>query len=92
MQMKFTLSGKVLQDDNTKNATHNMYELAHYASNLLTLRPGDILTIGTPPGVGTARKPPVYMKAGDVSVCAYEGLGTLTNPVVAESANTTSSR
>jgi 2-keto-4-pentenoate hydratase/2-oxohepta-3-ene-1,7-dioic acid hydratase in catechol pathway len=92
MQMKFTLSGKVLQDDNTKNATHNMYELAHYASNLLTLRPGDILTIGTPPGVGTARKPPVYMKAGDVSVCAYEGLGTLTNPVIAESANTTSSR
>ena len=48
----------------------------------MTLRPGDVIATGTPAGVGSARTPPVYFKAGDRSVCSYEGVGTLTNPVV----------
>jgi 2-keto-4-pentenoate hydratase/2-oxohepta-3-ene-1,7-dioic acid hydratase in catechol pathway len=48
----------------------------------MTLRPGDIVATGTPAGVGSARTPPVYFKPGDRSVCSYEGVGTLTNPVV----------
>jgi 2-keto-4-pentenoate hydratase/2-oxohepta-3-ene-1,7-dioic acid hydratase in catechol pathway len=84
--MKFTLSGRVLQEDTTRSMIHNFYEMIQYASNVQTLRAGDIIATGTPSGVGTARKPPVYMKAGDVAVCSYEGLGTLTNPIVAEAA------
>ena len=89
--MKFTLSGRVLQEDTTRSMIHNFYELIQYASNVQTLRAGDVIATGTPSGVGTARKPPVYMKAGDLAVCSYEGLGTLTNPVVAEAAPATSS-
>ena len=48
----------------------------------MTLRPGDVIATGTPPGVGSGRTPPVFLKAGDVSSCTYEGIGTLVNPVV----------
>jgi 2-keto-4-pentenoate hydratase/2-oxohepta-3-ene-1,7-dioic acid hydratase in catechol pathway len=89
--MKFTLSGRVLQQDTTRSMIHNFFELIQYASNVQTLRAGDIIATGTPSGVGTARKPPIYMKAGDTAVCSYEGLGTLTNPIVAEGATATSS-
>jgi 2-keto-4-pentenoate hydratase/2-oxohepta-3-ene-1,7-dioic acid hydratase in catechol pathway len=50
----------------------------------MTLRHGDVIATGTPPGVGSARTPPVYFKAGDRSSCSYEGVGTLTNPVVGQ--------
>jgi 2-keto-4-pentenoate hydratase/2-oxohepta-3-ene-1,7-dioic acid hydratase in catechol pathway len=89
--MRFTLSGRVLQDDNSGSAIHNIYELVQYASNLFTLKAGNLVVLGTPSGVGTARKPPVYMKPGDTAVCTYEGMGTLTNPVVAERTTATSS-
>ena len=69
-----------------------MKELAHDASNLLTLRPADILMIGTASGCRHGPQAAGDTEPGDVSVCAYEGLGTLTNPVIAESASTTSSR
>jgi len=85
-KMKFVLSGKQMQEDNTGRAIHNFYELAHYASNIMTLRVGDVIALGTPGGVGTARNPPIYMKPGDLSECTYEGIGTLTNPIVAEGA------
>jgi 2-keto-4-pentenoate hydratase/2-oxohepta-3-ene-1,7-dioic acid hydratase in catechol pathway len=57
--------------------------LLAYASHLATLQPGDLLATGTPAGVGTARVPPIYLKAGDRSVCTIEGIGTLSNPVEA---------
>lgn len=79
--IKFTLSGKVMQDSSTANMIHNIYELVHYASNILTLRPGDVLATGSPAGVGAARNPPVFMKRGDTAECWIEGIGTLTNPV-----------
>ena len=52
---------------------HNVYELVSYASHITTLRPGDVIATGTPPGVGSGRTPPVFLKAGDVSSCTYEG-------------------
>ncbi len=85
MPITFTLSGKVMQDSNTDRMTHNVYELISYASHILTLQPGDIIATGSPAGVGTARETPIYMKAGDVSVCTIGNIGTLTNPVVAAS-------
>ena len=86
-KMKFVLSGKVMQEDNSGNAIHSFYDYVHYASNLLTLRVGDVIALGTPGGVGTARTPPIYMKPGDVAECTYEGVGTLTSPIVAEPAS-----
>jgi 2-keto-4-pentenoate hydratase/2-oxohepta-3-ene-1,7-dioic acid hydratase in catechol pathway len=81
--IKFTLSGTLMQDSSTERMTHNVYELVHYASNILTLRPGDVISTGSPAGVGSARNPPIFMKPGDVATCAIEGVGTLTNPVAA---------
>jgi 2-keto-4-pentenoate hydratase/2-oxohepta-3-ene-1,7-dioic acid hydratase in catechol pathway len=57
--------------------------MVHYASNILTLRPGDLISTGSPAGVGSARNPPIFMKPGDVASCTIEGIGTLTNPVAA---------
>lgn len=85
MPIRFTLGGKVMQESNTDRMTHTAYELVSYASHILTLQPGDILATGSPAGVGTARETPIYMKAGDVSVCTIGNIGTLTNPVVASS-------
>ena len=83
MPIRFTLSGKVMQDSSTDRMTHSVFELVSYASYILTLQPGDIIATGSPAGVGTARDTPIYMKAGDVSVCTIGNIGTLTNPVVA---------
>ena len=55
-----------------------------YLSQVFTLEPGDLIFTGTPPGVGFARKPPVYLKDGDVVEVEIDGLGVLRNPVVAE--------
>ena len=85
LRITFVLNGQMLQDANTSLMIHDVHELLSYASNIFTLRPGDVLGTGTPAGVGSARKPPVYLKPGDRSVCTYEGVGTLTNPVVAAS-------
>ena len=81
--IKFSLSGTLMQDSNTDRMIHNVYELLQYASNILTLQPGDVISTGSPAGVGSARNPPIYMKPGDVAACTIEGIGTLTNPVAA---------
>jgi 2-keto-4-pentenoate hydratase/2-oxohepta-3-ene-1,7-dioic acid hydratase in catechol pathway len=90
LAVKFTLSGKVMQDSNTDRMTHTAREMLHFASNIITLKPGDLIALGSPAGVGAARETPIFMKNGDVSVCTIESIGTLTNPVVATA--TTSSR
>jgi 2-keto-4-pentenoate hydratase/2-oxohepta-3-ene-1,7-dioic acid hydratase in catechol pathway len=81
--IQFRLSGKLMQDSSTRRMTHSAYELLHYASNILTLEPGDVISTGSPAGVGSARNPPIFMKPGDVAECTIEGIGTLTNPVAA---------
>jgi 2-keto-4-pentenoate hydratase/2-oxohepta-3-ene-1,7-dioic acid hydratase in catechol pathway len=82
LAVQFRLSGKVMQDSNTERMTHNVFEMLSYASNIMTLRPGDVISMGSPAGVGTARETPIYMKQGDLAECTIESIGTLTNPVV----------
>jgi 2-keto-4-pentenoate hydratase/2-oxohepta-3-ene-1,7-dioic acid hydratase in catechol pathway len=84
LRVRFTLNGQLMQDSSTAAMIHDVYELVSYASHITTLRPGDVIATGTPPGVGSGRTPPVFLKAGDVASCSYEGVGTLTNPVAAE--------
>ena len=84
LAIKFLLSGKTMQDSNTDRMTHTVYELVEYASHMMTLHPGDLISTGSPAGVGTARATPIYFKDGDVSSCTIESIGTLENPVRAE--------
>ncbi|OFW04102.1 MAG: hypothetical protein A3I61_15605 [Acidobacteria bacterium RIFCSPLOWO2_02_FULL_68_18] len=92
LQLKMTVAGTLVQNSNTNQAWHSMYEYAAYLSNMLTLPVGTVIALGTPPGShgGLGR----HLIPGDVQVCSYEGLGTLTNTLVAESSprTTTSSR
>jgi 2-keto-4-pentenoate hydratase/2-oxohepta-3-ene-1,7-dioic acid hydratase in catechol pathway len=81
LAVKFTLNGQLMQDSSTSAMIHDVYELVSYASHITTLRPGDVIATGTPPGVGSGRTPPAFLKPGDVSSCTYEGIGTLVNPV-----------
>jgi 2-keto-4-pentenoate hydratase/2-oxohepta-3-ene-1,7-dioic acid hydratase in catechol pathway/putative intracellular protease/amidase len=91
--IKFSLSGTLMQDSSTDRMTHSVDEMLHYASNILALRPGDLISTGSPAGVGSARNPPIFMKAGDVATCTIEGVGTLENPVAgAEAAPPAGSR
>jgi 2-keto-4-pentenoate hydratase/2-oxohepta-3-ene-1,7-dioic acid hydratase in catechol pathway len=84
----FTLNGDVMQDSNTSRMDHNVYELLHYASNILTLNPGDIISGGSPAGTNIERAEPRWMRAGDTAQCTIEGIGVQKHSVVAESAST----
>ena len=81
LKVTFKLNGQVMQDANTSLMIHTVFEQVSYASHILTLRPGDVIATGSPAGVGSARNPPIFLKAGDISECTYEGVGTLRNPV-----------
>ncbi|HWB12226.1 MAG TPA: fumarylacetoacetate hydrolase family protein [Pirellulales bacterium] len=85
LPIRFRLNGEIMQDSNTEQFIFPVDELIAYVSQICTLEPGDLLFTGTPPGVGFARKPPVFLKPGDVAEVEIEGLGVLKNPVVAES-------
>ena len=85
LKVTFKLNGQVMQDANTSLMIHTVFEQVSYASHILTLRPGDVIATGSPAGVGSARNPPIFLKAGDVSECTYEGVGTLRNPVAGPS-------
>ncbi|HEX7856752.1 MAG TPA: fumarylacetoacetate hydrolase family protein [Sphingobium sp.] len=80
------LNGQLLQDASTSDMIFDVATLVSQLSNAFTLEPGDIIVTGTPSGVGGARKPPLYMKEGDVCEIEMEGLGVLRNLVVAEKA------
>ncbi|HEY7442314.1 MAG TPA: fumarylacetoacetate hydrolase family protein [Vicinamibacterales bacterium] len=90
LAVRFTLNGQLMQDANTSLMIHDVLEQVSYASHIATLRPGDVIATGSPAGVGSARQPPIFLKAGDTSVCTYEGIGTLTNPVAGPAASTAS--
>jgi 2-keto-4-pentenoate hydratase/2-oxohepta-3-ene-1,7-dioic acid hydratase in catechol pathway len=89
LAMKFVLNGQLLQEGTTAQMIHTVPEQIVYGSNILTLRPGDVIATGTPPGVGSARTPPILLKAGDQMSCSYDGVGTLNNPVAAPQATAT---
>jgi len=73
------LNGHRMQESNTSNLVFDIPYLIHYYSQDITLRPGDLLSTGTPPGVGCFRKPPVWVQPGDVMEATVERLGTLLN-------------
>jgi len=84
LQISLTINGETLQNSNTKNLIFNVPKLIAYLSSVFTLEPGDIISTGTPAGVGFARKPPRWLMPGDEVSVTVQGVGTLTNPVVAE--------
>jgi acylpyruvate hydrolase len=81
LKIESRLNGKVMQSDNTSNMMFPVAETIVYATQGITLEPGDLLVTGTPSGVGHARKPPVWMRAGDVCEIEIEGIGILRNPI-----------
>jgi|SRR5687767_3115604 len=83
LRIQFRLNGETMQDSNTDQLIFKIPELVEYISRSITLEPGDIIATGTPPGVGFARKPPVFLKDGDVCEVEIDGLGVLINPVSA---------
>jgi len=84
LQIGLTIDGETLQNSNTRELVFRIPELVEYLSSVFTLEAGDVIATGTPPGVGMARTPPRWLKPGEVVTVAIEGLGELTNPVVAE--------
>ncbi len=77
LPMWLTVNGKKYQNSNTSNLVFKIPFLVHYLSRFMTLLPGDVISTGTPPGVGLGMKPgPVYIKAGDVIELGIAGLGT----------------
>lgn len=82
LRISFRLNGETLQDSTTGELIFGIPALIEFLSASITLEPGDVIATGTPPGVGFARKPPVFLKNGDVGEVEIENLGTLSNPVV----------
>lgn len=84
LHIQTRVNGRALQDSNTAQLIFPVEQLVAYISNVCTLAPGDLIFTGTPPGVGFARKPPIFLRPGDTVEVEIERLGTLRNPVVAE--------
>ena len=79
LKLKCIVNGEIVQNSNTKELVFDISECIAWVSQFFTLKPGDILLTGTPPGVGVFRKPPVFLKAGDIVTCEVESIGKITN-------------
>jgi 2-keto-4-pentenoate hydratase/2-oxohepta-3-ene-1,7-dioic acid hydratase in catechol pathway len=84
LDISLTINGERLQHSNTKELIFRIPDLIAFLSSVFTLEPGDIVSTGTPSGVGFSHKPPRWLRPGDEVVVKVEGLGELKNPVVAE--------
>jgi 2-keto-4-pentenoate hydratase/2-oxohepta-3-ene-1,7-dioic acid hydratase in catechol pathway len=84
LDISLSINGEVLQNSNTRELIFKIPELVEYISSITPLLPGDVVSTGTPGGVGMGRKPPRWLRAGDSVTVSLEGLGSLVNPVVAE--------
>jgi len=84
LRIQSRLNGQIMQDANTKLFLCDVVHTLVLLSEVMTLEPGDVVITGTPGGVGHARKPPVWMKAGDIIEIEIEGVGLLSNPIVDE--------
>jgi 2-keto-4-pentenoate hydratase/2-oxohepta-3-ene-1,7-dioic acid hydratase in catechol pathway len=84
LRIQLRLNGQTMQDSNTREMIFSVGFVLSHVSRIFTLQPGDLIFTGTPPGVGMAQKPPVYLKPGDVVEVEIDGLGVLENPVVAQ--------
>lgn len=81
LDLKLWVNGSLMQTGNTKTFIFDVRYLVSYLSGLITLSPGDLIATGTPPGVGFARKPPVFLQPGDSCRLEITDLGTLENPI-----------
>jgi 2,4-diketo-3-deoxy-L-fuconate hydrolase len=84
LSIKLKLNGEVMQDSNTDQLIFGVPALIEFISESITLEPGDVIATGTPPGVGFARTPPVFLRPGDEMEVLIEGMGGLGTPVVSE--------
>ncbi len=84
LRLTTRLNGQVMQDASTADMLFDVARLVSECSTAFLLAPGDLIIAGTPSGIGATRKPPVFMQPGDVCEVSIEGIGTLSNPVVAE--------
>jgi 2-keto-4-pentenoate hydratase/2-oxohepta-3-ene-1,7-dioic acid hydratase in catechol pathway len=86
LAIRTRVNGITMQDSHTSRMIFRVPELIEFTSLSITLEPGDIIATGTPEGVGAFRKPPIFLKPGDMVEVEIEGLGVLRNPVVATTA------
>jgi 2-keto-4-pentenoate hydratase/2-oxohepta-3-ene-1,7-dioic acid hydratase in catechol pathway len=84
LQISLTIDGEILQNSNTRELVFTIPQLIEYISSITPLLPGDVISTGTPPGVGLGRTPKRWLKPGETVTVTIEGLGSLTNPVAAE--------
>ncbi|HSG97502.1 MAG TPA: fumarylacetoacetate hydrolase family protein [Woeseiaceae bacterium] len=84
LELTTRVNGQVMQSASVSELVFDVPYLIEYCSTFMTLRPGDVIATGTPGGVGAARTPPVWLKAGDIVEVEISGIGTLTNPVCDE--------
>lgn len=84
LDLSLEIGGEVLQCSNTRELLFGIPALIEFISGVVTLEPGDIVSTGTPAGVGFARRPPRYLRPGDEVIIRIEGIGELRNPVIAE--------
>jgi 2-keto-4-pentenoate hydratase/2-oxohepta-3-ene-1,7-dioic acid hydratase in catechol pathway len=84
LSLKCIVNGVELQSGNTSTLVHKTEALIAWISTFITLRAGDVILTGTPPGVGCFRKPPIWLHPGDVVTCEIEKLGSITNTIVAD--------
>jgi len=82
LYIRCRVNGELLQNSTTRNLIFNVPALVSHISQTMTLEPGDVISTGTPSGVGYVRKPPIFLKQGDVVEIEVEGIGVLRNPVV----------
>jgi 2-keto-4-pentenoate hydratase/2-oxohepta-3-ene-1,7-dioic acid hydratase in catechol pathway len=84
LRIGLRIDGETVQDSSTKELIFGIPELVEHLSSSFTLEPGDVVSTGTPPGVGLGRKPPRWLKPGETMTVFIEGLGELTNRCVAQ--------
>jgi 2-keto-4-pentenoate hydratase/2-oxohepta-3-ene-1,7-dioic acid hydratase in catechol pathway len=84
VDIRMEINGEVLQDSNTRELIFKIPDLIAFLSSVFTLEPGDIVSTGTPAGVGFVRKPPRFLRSGDDVIVMIPAIGELRNPVVAE--------
>jgi len=82
LRLRTTVNGDLRQDGFTGDMVFNCWEMIEYLSTAFTLEPGDVISTGTPAGVGMARHPPAWLRAGDTVRIEIEGIGGLENPVI----------
>ncbi|MDB5932231.1 MAG: hydrolase family protein, partial [Polaromonas sp.] len=83
LSMWLDVNGQRRQTGNTRTMVFSVAKIVSYVSEFMTLEPGDVITTGTPPGVGLGMKPPVYLKAGDEVTLGIEGLGEQRQRIIA---------